>query len=109
MVIGSAVGVASAETTAMMKTAKRHDFRIPRPVARPAKFRSTKTTGITNAIPKISRMRMAKRMYSLALITLELPSGVKPIRTTTNPGSEVQARAVPAKNSGTAATVNPVA
>ena len=70
---------------------------------------STKTTGITNAMPKISRMRIAKRMYSLALMTLELPSGVKPISTTTKPGRDVQARAVPAKNSGTAATVKPVA
>jgi hypothetical protein len=45
--IGSAVGVATAETVAIMNTAIRHDFKMPRPVTKPAKFIRTNTTGIT--------------------------------------------------------------
>ena len=100
--IGSAVGVASAATRAITKTARRQELTIFFAVMMLAKLSKTRTTGRTKAIPKTNKILSVKRMYSLALITFALPSGVKPISVRTKPGREIQASATPVANSGKA-------
>ena len=105
--IGSETGVAMAATIAMINTARRQDFIMLAALSTLAKLSKTSTTGKTKARPNTTRMRTVNSMYSLALMTLAAPFGVKPIRVETKLGSEIQASQHPAKNSGMAAPRKP--
>ena len=50
------------------------------PLTTPARLSSTTKTGISNAIPKTSRVRVKNCRYSLKSTRLVRPSGFRPIR-----------------------------
>ena len=90
METGSDTGVASAPIREIRNTAGRQPFRMLLPLRTPTAFRSTRMAGSTNAKPNTNKTLTVKRTYSDALITLELPSGVKPNRDLTKPGNSHQ-------------------
>jgi hypothetical protein len=83
IVIGSGVGVNAAVKTKQRKTAVRQGLRIDLPDNNPSKFRATRNSGRTKAIPKIRIKRSTKSRYSSNLTRLPKLSGVKPKRTST--------------------------
>ena len=92
-----------------MNTAVRQGLRMDLPDKSPSRFKATKNSGRTKAIPKISINLNTKSRYSSNLTRLPRLSGVNPSNTSTACGKIKYAKTVPVANSGVAITENNIA
>src|SRR6478609_12161033 len=107
MVSTSGVGVMIAANRNEMSTAQRHPASHVAARTTPIVLSATMITGTRNAMPNASMRRMTNPRYIWALMRFALPSGTNSLRSATARGSMTHASATPARNSGTAAPMNP--